>query len=257
MEPLFYDSHIHLVDEQYSNFLPHIITSMRELRIGACSVTIDISTSRRAINLFGNANQDLVYNFVGIHPECGSTKDYSEFEELVAQNRNSIDGIGEIGLDRSYTASNDNIYSKQVDIFQKMLEIAEEIDKPVSIHSRGTLDEVLNLLHSYSHLDVCLHWFDGTEQQLQRAMDMGLFVSYGPLIVYSQRKKKLLRLADRNRILTETDGPVRYSSCFKNVTSLPTTMLVSMLNAISHELKMTFEESTNLVATNSRVFFNA
>jgi len=256
LDPLFYDSHIHLVDEHYANFLTHILTSMRALRIKACSVTMDVSTSRRAIDLFRYENRDVVFNFVGIHPECAHIQVYSEFEELVSQNRNFIDGIGEIGLDHSYDTSKDYIYSKQVDIFQKMLNIAEEIDKPVSIHSRGTLDDILDLLPSYAHLVACLHWFDGTEKQLQRSMDMGLFVSYGPLIAYSQNKKKLLGLADRDRILTETDGPVRYSSCFKNVTSLPTNMLITMLNIISHELKMTFEESMSLVATNSRVFFN-
>lgn len=256
MDPLFYDSHIHLVDEYYANFLTQILTSMRELRIKACSVTMDISTSRRAIDLFRDANRDVVYNFVGIHPEFAQIEEFSEFEDLVAQNRNLIDGIGEIGLDHSYDTSENYIYSKQLDIFKKMLNIAEEIERPVSIHSRGTLDEILDLIPSYDHLVVCLHWFDGTEKQLQRSMDMGLFVSYGPLIAYSRNKKKLLGLADRNKILIETDGPVRYSGCFKNVTSLPTNMLITILNIMSHELKMTFEEAMYLVSTNSHMFFN-
>jgi TatD DNase family protein len=175
LDPLFYDSHIHLVDEYYANFLTQILTSMRELRIKGCSVTIDVSTSRRAIDMFSEANRDVVFNFVGIHPEFAQTEEFSEFEDLVAQNRNFIDGIGEIGLDHSYDTSNDYNYSKQVDIFQKMLNLAEEIEKPVSIHSRGTLDEILNLIPSYDNLDACLHWFDGTEKQLQRSMDMGLY----------------------------------------------------------------------------------
>jgi len=227
---------------------------MRELRIKGCSVTIDVSTSRRAIDMFSEANRDVVFNFVGIHPEFAQTEEFSEFEDLVAQNRNFIDGIGEIGLDHSYDTSKDYNYSKQVDIFQKMLNLAEEIEKPVSIHSRGTLDEILNLIPSYDNLDACLHWFDGTEKQLQRSMDMGLYVSYGPLIAYSRNKKKLLSLADRNKILIETDGPVRYSGCFRS--SLPTNMLITILNIMSNELKMTFEEAMCIVSTNSHMFFN-
>ena len=256
MDPLFYDSHIHLVDDHYANFLPQILTSMRELRIKACSVTTDTSTSRKALDLFRDTNRDVVFNFVGIHPEFAQSEEFSEFENLITQNRNFIDGIGEIGLDHSYDTSKNYAYSKQVDIFQKMLRIAEEIEKPVSIHSRGTLDEILNLIPSYDSLIVCLHWFDGTERDLQKSMDRGLYVSFGPPVVYSRNKKKLLNLADRNRILIETDGPVRYSGCFNNVTSLPTNMLTTILDTMSHELKMTFEESMCLVSTNSNMFFN-
>ena len=124
MDPLFYDSHIHLVDEYYANFLTQILTSMRELRIKGCSVTMDISTSRRAIDMFSEANRDVVFNFVGIHPEFAQIEEFSEFEDLVAQNRNFIDGIGEIGLDHSYDTSKDYNYSKQVDIFQENVELS-------------------------------------------------------------------------------------------------------------------------------------
>jgi Tat protein secretion system quality control protein TatD with DNase activity len=79
LDPLFYDSHIHLVDEYYANFLTQILTSMRELRIKACSVTMDISTSRRARDWFRDANRDVVYTFVGIHPKFAQIEVFSEF----------------------------------------------------------------------------------------------------------------------------------------------------------------------------------
>jgi TatD DNase family protein len=250
---MFYDSHIHLVDYQYSNILPYLLTSMKALYIKACSVTVDVLTSNRALNLF-ESNRDVVRNFVGIHPEFASPANSSAFDHIVSQNHELIDGIGEIGLDPAYCESQNN-YSEQIDVFRHMLDIATELEKPVSVHSRGSLDEILDILSIYNHLKICLHWFDGTERQLERSMEMGLYVSYGPSVVYSKKKKKLMKLTDSKRLLIETDGPVKYPACFEYVMPLPTSMLASIINTISQELKIPFQESSGQISSNSNNFF--
>jgi TatD DNase family protein len=250
----FFDSHIHLVDTEYSDILPYLINSMNALNIQACSVTVDVETSIRALKLF-RSNREIVRNFVGIHPQFASRMQSSEFEEIVSQNHEIIDGIGEIGIDRKYCGSQTD-YSEQRKVFEHMLDIATEIEKPVSIHSRGSLDEILDILSAYDCLKVCLHWFDGTEKQLQRSMEMGLYVSYGPSVVYSMRKRKLLKLTNTCKILTETDGPVKYPSCFEYVTAMPTSMLASIVYTISQVRKISFNDASAQICCNSNRFFD-
>jgi len=75
---------------------------------------------------------------------------------------------------------------------------------------------VFEIMTSYNTKHALLHWFDGSKKQLQKAMDMGFFVSFGPVMIYANDKQTLLSKADESKILVETDGPVRFSRCFES-----------------------------------------
>ena len=256
MSPELYDSHIHLTDHAYDNYLPSILLTLRGMRIKACSVTVNISTSLKAFRLFQEKNvKRFVYNFVGIHPQFAD-ENMSKFEEIVTSNLHIIDGIGEIGLDPTYYNKEKNSKVSQLDMFNKMLSIAETYHKPVSIHSRNSLDEILNVLTTYNLKRACLHWFDGNPQQLERSLDMGLYIAYGPSLVYSKKKQSLLKLTKESRLLTETDGPVRYPSCFKNVITLPTSSLMSVVRMISEVLCLSPKNVIDILKKNSILFFD-
>jgi len=161
---------------------------------------VNNSTSLKALTLFKEQGiNDFIYDFVGIHPQY-ATENISKFEEIVAYNVKNIDGIGEIGLDPAYYNQAGNTKALQYQVFNKMLKIAETYGKPVSIHSRNSLDEILSLLPTYNLKKVCLHWFDGSLQQLEKSLEMGLYLSYGPSLVYSKRKQKLLELTNKERL---------------------------------------------------------
>jgi len=87
-------------------------------------------------------------------------------------------------------------------------------------------------------------------------MDMGLYVSYGPVLVYSDEKKVLLKNTDRDRFLVETDGPVKYSKCFKNLTPLPSSFLISVISSAGAVLGMTYDETKDTIKRNSESFLN-
>jgi TatD DNase family protein len=219
-------------------------------------VTVNNSTSLKALRLFEQKSvHDFVYNFIGIHPQY-ATENISKFEEIVTDNVNNVDGIGEIGLDPSYYDQEGNTRVLQYLVFNKMLTIAETYGKPVSIHSRNSLDEILSLLSTYNLKKVCLHWFDGSSQQLEKSLDMGLYLSYGPSLVYSKRKQKLLKLTNEERLLIETDGPVRYPSCFTNVFTLPTSCLVSIVGSMAELLRKSPRNVMDRIEKNSILFFD-
>lgn len=222
----------------------------------ACSVTVNNSTTLKALRLFKEKSvHDFIYNFIGIHPQYAA-ENISKFEEIVTDNVNNIDGIGEIGLDPAYYDQEGNTKPLQYEVFNKMLTIAETYGIPVSIHSRDSLDEILSLLSTFNLKKVCLHWFDGSSQQLEKSLDMELYLSYGPSLVYSKRKQKLLKLTNEEKLLIETDGPVRYPSCFTNVFTLPTTCLVSIVRSIAELLCESPWNVMERIETNSILFFD-
>jgi TatD DNase family protein len=249
---LLFDAHIHLTDNEYSGYMPHVIASLRAMKIVACSVTVDLETTKKSFALFDQV-RDVIRQFVGIHPEAAAREDLDKFKEVFQSNIHSIDGVGEIGLDGTY----DVPYERQKQVFKAMLELAEAEKKPVSIHSRKALDDVLEILPSYKIKSILLHWFAGSKKQLARSIDMGLYVSYGPALVYSEDKQVLLKNTDKNRFLVETDGPVRYSRCFESLPAVSTAFLVSVVASAARTLGTQYEEVVQLLQKNSESYLSS
>ncbi len=166
-----YDAHIHLSDIEYEHDIPLILNTMKKLCIKACCVSMDYFSSKRTLEL--GKKSEYILPFIGIHPEKSQDDTESVFK-LIDENNEKISGIGEIGLDHTYTNS-DEEFLKQEQVFSTQLSYAEKFRKPVSIHSRKTLDRIFEILPSYNIPSVLLHWFDGSKKQLQKAMDLLLF----------------------------------------------------------------------------------
>jgi TatD DNase family protein len=241
------DAHIHLSDEEYSQDIPFILTSMEKMKIRACCVSMDLQSSEKTLEL--GQKSRLVLPFVGMHPEKAAD-DLEPLVKLIEKNSKQISGIGEIGLDKTYVSNQDE-FKRQETIFRTMLSIAEKLHKPVSIHSRATLDEILAVLPSYSISATLLHWFAGSKKQLKAAMELGCYASYGPSMIYAQDKQILLSETNRDRILVETDGPVRFSRCF-GLKAGQITFLPSVVFCASKILNKTYDDISYEIEQNSK-----
>jgi len=244
-----YDAHIHLSDAEYEHDIPLILNCMERLCIKACCVSMDYTSSKKTLEL--GKQSDFILPFIGIHPEKAQDDTESTFK-LIVENNEKISGIGEIGLDSTYTNS-DEEFGKQEEVFKTQLSYAEKFGKPVSIHSRKTLDQILEILPSYKVPSILLHWFDGSKKQLQQAMDLDCYVSFGPVMVYSKDKQVLLSKANKDKILVETDGPVRFSRCFENKTA-QIDFIPRIVFCASKVLHVNYDELCGVIEQNSQHF---
>ena len=222
---------------------------MKKLRVKACCVSMDHTSSKKTLEL--GKKSDYILPFIGMHPEKAQDDSESIFK-LIDENNEKISGIGEIGLDRTYTNS-DKEFVKQEQVFRTQLSYAEKFRKPVSIHSRKALTEIFEILPSYNIPTTLLHWFDGNKKQLQKAMDLDYYVSFGPAMVYSKDKQVLLSKANKDKILVETDGPVRFSRCFENRTA-QIDFIPSIAFCASKVLHMNYDELCDVIEQNSQRF---
>jgi TatD DNase family protein len=210
---------------------------------------MDYKNSLQTLKLAEKSN--LVLPFIGIHPEC-AYEEIDSISKLIEENHQHISGIGEIGLDPTYV-KNDDDTKKQNHVFETLMSYAEKYNKPVSIHSRKSLDDVLQIMTSYNTKHALLHWFDGSKKQLQRAMDMGFFVSYGPVMIYANDKQTLISKTNESQILVETDGPVRFSRCFE-MKSGQICFIPSVIFCASKILGKSFDDMKSLLEKNSNSY---
>ena len=245
----YFDSHIHLSDPAYASDMGFISKQMRHLSMKACCVSTNYENSLQTLELY--KTNDLVLPFIGIHPEFAND-DLENMANMIEENNHVISGIGEIGLDPTYER-NDEDKTRQNHVFETLLELAEKFNKPISIHSRKSLDDVIQTMTSYNTKHALLHWFDGNKKQLRKVLDMGFFVSYGPVMIYANDKQTLLSKTDESQILVETDGPVRFSRCFE-MKSGQISFIPSIIFCASKILNKSFDEMASLLEKNSKSF---
>jgi TatD DNase family protein len=81
-------------------------------------------------------------------------------------------------------------------------------------------------------------------------MDLDYYVSFGPLLLYANDKQTLISKAERDRILIETDGPVRFSGCFGMKTA-QIVFLQSIIFCASKILSLKYNEMEEILEKNS------
>lgn len=244
----YFDSHIHLSDPQYTPEIDYILKQMEILKMKACCVSMDYENSLATLNLA--KTNDHVLPFIGIHPECANDN-LESMVNLIEDNHEIISGIGEIGLDPNYITNDD--FSRQIKVFETLLSLSEKYKKPISIHSRKSLDKIFEIMTSYDTSHALLHWFDGSKKNLSIAMDMGFYVSYGPVMIYANDKQTLLSKTDLSKILVETDGPVRFSRCFE-MKSGQISFIPSVIFCAAKILGKSFDEMSSILEKNSESY---
>lgn len=108
--------------------------------------------------------------------------------------------VGEIGLDGSARTP----IEAQLSAFRGVLALTADTPRVLSIHSYQATDLVLHELHEFRPHAAILHWWLGTPEQTESAIEAGAYFSVNA----SQAAKwESLRVVPLDRVLLETDHP--------------------------------------------------
>ncbi len=142
---------------------------------------------------------------VGLHPELVAERSHevSEVCSLVEMTKY----VGEIGVDGS--SQHRHSVDLQRDVFRTILRAASRSGgRMLSIHSRNAVRLVLDDLERECGASVpVMHWFSGSELELEAAVARRCWFSVGPAMLASKRGRFLATLMPKDRVLPETDGP--------------------------------------------------
>jgi TatD DNase family protein len=205
---MFIDVHCHLNYDDYGDV---------DLLINKCSeagvlklitVGFDIPSSQEGKRLA--EKYKCVYFAAGFHPT--ELKKYKQGDLDIIKDLCSHDkcvALGEIGLDYHYPDTDKQL---QKEIFVKQLELAEQINMPVQIHSRDCAEDMLEILTENAPLlknGALLHCYSHSAEMAQRFLSIGITFSFGGTSTYkgSKRARKSIAAIPLQSLLTETDCP--------------------------------------------------
>jgi len=159
---------------------------------------------------------------IGLHP-TSVKEDYREqmgvIEMELRQNPKKYCAVGEIGIDLYW----DKTYAKeQEDVFDRQLELAEEVGLPVAIHTRNSMEIALGICKRRNSEIAksekrkakgeqrrgVFHCFNGNLKQAERAIGMGFLLGIGGVITFKNSGlQQVVEAVPLEHLLLETDAP--------------------------------------------------
>lgn len=203
---------------------------------------VDTKSNMRNIELSDNSR---VFTLLGIDPEHANvTKEELEFNvKLIKQHSRKIVGIGEIGLD--YERVMETVSKRrQLEVFKRFLEVAKELDMPVSIHSRNAIGDILHVLEDMSIEYAHIHFFEGNVQQAKEIEKKGYMISVPP--VQSSRRDKVIKEIAVDNIMAESDAPV---------VGLTPRDIERSIGIVANAKGIEFKRTAELLTQNTKRFF--
>lgn len=143
------------------------------------------------------------YAVVGVHPH--DTKNgYAYIEQILKDNHEKVVGVGEIGLDYYYDNSPRDV---QIAALEQQLQWASQYELPVSFHVRDAFDDFWPILSNFSSIRGVLHSFTDTENTLERALSLGLYIGVNGISTFARDKQAMWDSIPLENMLLETDAP--------------------------------------------------
>lgn len=200
-----FDTHAHYDDSQFEKDRAQTLSFIKESGVcGLIDCGCDYPSSLLALEL--SHNYDFVFAAIGVHPEAVNDVTQEDFQKLrLLYDDKKVVAVGEIGLDYHY---DDLPRDKQKDIFKRQLELANELDLPVIIHSRDAHEDTLNILKEYKPKGV-LHCFSGSVETAKEILKLGMYIGLGGAVTFKNARKALevAKIVPFDRLLLETDCP--------------------------------------------------
>jgi len=143
---------------------------------------------------------------------------------------------------------------KQKDSFVFHLNLSREFDLPIVIHSRGAWRDCLSMTQEAGVKRALFHWYSGPVDILDKIIDSGFYVSTSPSVAYSPESQKAMAHAPIERILIETDSPVKYKDAQDFFMSEPKDVLRTW-KALAGLKNLDEEKTLMTVNANAKAFF--
>lgn len=201
---MFIDTHCHLSKEDYEN-LDEIIAEMKDniIIVSGCSD----KTNLEVLDLVEKHSN--IYGTLGIHPEEADNVSLDSFK-IIENNLNNpkIVGVGEIGLDYYWKKDNKE---KQLEIFEKQIELALKYNKAIVIHSRDSINDTLNIIKKYNlnNTKVVVHCFSSSLEIANELVKLNVKLGIGGVVTFKNNHKlvEVVKNIDLKNLLLETDSP--------------------------------------------------
>lgn len=202
------DSHAHIDDPRFDADRPDVLARARAAGVRAL---LTIGNGRgpddMGCGLPLAEEHDWIFTSAGVHPHDAAKVEPRHLDLLRTLCAHpKVVAVGETGLDYFYDNSPREV---QKEVFARQLEIAQEADKPVIIHTRDAEDDTLSILRRHCPRSGVFHCFSGSEWLAAAALELGFYISFSGILTFPKADslRAIGEWIPEDRLLVETDCP--------------------------------------------------
>jgi TatD DNase family protein len=198
------DAHAHLLPD----FMKNIERKIENAKKSGLQAIINSAIEPHQFSFasqLAEAHPNFIYTTLGFAPQRIKQLSFDDSFTLISKNSQMV-AIGEVGLDYHWI-SETHWREKQQNIFKKFIELANNLNKPLVIHSRKAETDCINILEKYTRVPVLMHCFAGNMNETERVIDLGWMISIPTAVVNRKKHRKIARKTPLENIVVETDSP--------------------------------------------------
>ncbi len=257
---MIFESHAHFDDEAFDEDRDELLSDIKshgiETIVNVAASLSSVESTLKLSHLYPH-----VYAAIGVHP--------SETLELNDENLDLLRqrmkdercvAVGEIGLDYHFLDEYPDPDKKTQKIwFEKQLQLARELDKPVIIHSRDAAADTLEIMKKseYSSLKYDMHCYSYSKEMVKELNKLDCYYGIGGVITFKNAKKLIEALQEMplNRIMLETDCP--YLAPTPHRGERNSSYCLPLVAQRIAELKgLSYDDVVSITCENAKRFFN-
>ena len=160
--------------------------------------------------------------------------------------------VGEIGLDYYNGRKNKD---EQIELFEKMLTLAEKHEIPVIVHSRKAMQDTYDILKKHNVVG-SMHSYQGSGEMAEEFIKLGFYIGVGGTVTHKNNKKtrKMLNKIGIDHVLLETDSPYLPPEEKRGEMNTPLNIKY-IIKKIAEELDIEESEVIEITAENAKRLF--
>lgn len=254
------DTHAHLNFKDFNDDRDEVIKKCQANGIAVVNIGVNYIASKEVIELA--EKYENCWATIAVHPHDANEKfDYDKFLKLAEHPK--VVGIGECGLDYQFCENDVEAQKQQQEIFVQHLKLAQEVNKPIIIHSRRLFPEILDIIKKLRTSNIkpigVLHCYMGRWSYAEEYLKLGYYLSFTGLITYARDYDKVIKNCPLDRILIETDSPYLVPDPLRKKDEIirNTPLNVELVARKIAEIKgISFEEVAKQTTQNAQKLFN-
>ena len=197
------DTHCHIYNSEMEN-AEEIIKEAQKNNIILILNGTDLESNEEALKL--SEDYENVYATLGYFYTLAD--EITDEDILLLDNqlkKDKVIAVGEIGLD--YYKGKEN-KDNQIELFEKMLILAEKHELPVIVHSRKAMQDTYDIIKKHK-VSGSMHSYQGSAEMAKEFIKLGFHIGIGGTVTHTKNKKtrKMLNEIGIEHILLETDSP--------------------------------------------------
>lgn len=205
---MFVDTHAHLYASQFDKDRTAVVERAIERGVNQFFLpNIDLPSIQPMLDLEA-AFPGHCHAMMGLHP-CSVDGNYEAVLETVKEwlDRRPFCAVGEIGLDYYWSKE---FVEEQKEAFKIQSRWAQDLDVPIVIHARDSLDDLIDLvgeLHTDNFRGI-FHCFGGSLEQAQKIIDRGFLLGLGGVLTFKKANLgTVIEHIGLEHVVLETDAP--------------------------------------------------